>query len=274
MLHEAVKKEWMCPMSKLTKKHTGKLFGTILSSPSPCLKLDEDSSCLPSVSSSAPKYDEPSLFNDLPYSRVDEPLFWEPKIDPPYTYRKPRKVATTQMEATKRFFCDPSDLPLDIYQLDREIILVVSQWSVPWVLTEDFWNFRYGSSRKKGELCIPSHKTTHASCSSTDYHTTLAIYLPSVLHILDDSWETLATTTSTCDCNKEGCSYLQESLTNLLGNVYIRERHDLWEWSIGQLGDKSMTTLSRRDWETKVRNQNDTWQNDTWCFDKVRRNST
>lgn len=45
MLHEAIEKECMCPMSKLTnQQHTGKLFETILASPSPCLKLAEDSS--------------------------------------------------------------------------------------------------------------------------------------------------------------------------------------------------------------------------------------
>jgi len=30
MLHEAIENECMCPMSKLTNQHTGKLFKTIL----------------------------------------------------------------------------------------------------------------------------------------------------------------------------------------------------------------------------------------------------
>lgn len=75
MLHEAIEKECMRSKSKLTNQHTGKLFEKIFASPSPCLKLAKDSSRLPPLSSSAPKYDEPSLFNDLPYSRADDPLF-------------------------------------------------------------------------------------------------------------------------------------------------------------------------------------------------------
>jgi len=42
MLHEAIEKECKWPMSKLRNQHTGKLFGTISASPSPCLKLAED----------------------------------------------------------------------------------------------------------------------------------------------------------------------------------------------------------------------------------------